>query len=49
MQADKKVEEIYLEFDKRRKEYDAKEADRQDKEELKLLEEAESKLKGRKK
>lgn len=49
VQADKKVEEIYLEFDKRRKEYDAKEADRQDKEELKLLEEAESKLKGRKK
>lgn len=49
VQADKKVEEIYLEFDKRRKEYDAKEADRQDKEEMKLLEEAESKLKVRKK
>ena len=49
VQADKKVEEIYLEFDKRRKEYDAKEADRQDEEEMKFLEEAESKLKGRKK
>lgn len=49
VQADKKVEEIYLEFDKRRKEYDAKEADRQDKEEMKFLEEAESKLKVRKK
>lgn len=49
VQADKKVEEIYLEFDKHRKEYEAKEADRQDEEEMKLLEEAESKLKGRKK
>lgn len=48
VQADKKVEEIYLEFDKRRKEYDAKEADRQDKEELKLLEETEKKVIGRK-
>ena len=49
VQADKKVEEIYLEFDKRRKEYDAKEADRQDEEEMKFLEETESKLKLRKK
>lgn len=48
VQADKKVEEIYLEFDKRRKEYDAKEADRQDEEELKLLEETEKKVIGRK-
>ena len=49
IQADKKVEEIYLEFDQRRKEFEAKEADRQDAEELKLLEDAESKIKGRKK
>lgn len=49
VQVDKKVEEIYLEFDKRRKEYDAKEADRQDEEEMKFLEETESKLKLRKK
>ena len=48
VQADKKVEEIYLEFDKRRKEYDAKEADRQDKEEMKFLEETEKKVIGRK-
>ena len=47
--ADKKVEEIYLEFDQRRKDFEAKEADRQDAEELKLLEDAESKIKGRKK
>ena len=49
IQADKKVEEIYLEFDQRRKYFEAKEADRQDAEELKLLEDAESKIKGRKK
>lgn len=49
VQADKKVEEIYLEFDQRRKNFEAKEADRQDEEEMKLLEEAESKLKVRKK
>ena len=49
VQADKKVEEIYLEFDQRRKAFEAKEADRQDEEEMKLLEEAESKLKVRKK
>src|SRR5574344_1109205 len=30
IQADKEVEQIYLEFDKRRKEYEAKEADKQD-------------------
>lgn len=49
IQADKKVEEIYLEFDQRRKDFEAKEADRQEAEELKLLEDAESKIKGRKK
>ena len=49
IQADKKVEEIYLEFDQRRKDFEAKEADRQDAEELRLLEDAESKIKGRKK
>lgn len=49
MQADKEVEQIYLEFDKRRKEYEAKEADKQDAQELKALEEAEKKLLGRKK
>ena len=49
IQTDKKVEEIYLEFDQRRKDFEAKEADLQDAEELKLLEEAESKIKGRKK
>ena len=48
IQADKKVEEIYLEFDQRRKDFEAKEADRQEAEELKLLEDAESKIKGRK-
>ena len=49
LQAEKIVEEIYLEFDQRRKSFEAQEADRQDDEELKLLEEAESKIKGRKK
>ncbi len=49
IQADKKVEEIYLEFDQRRKDFEAKKADRQDAEELRLLEDAESKIKGRKK
>ena len=49
IQADKEVEQIYLEFDKRRKEYEAKEADKQDEQELKALEEAEKKLLGRKK
>ena len=45
----KDVEQIYLEFDKRRKEYEAKEADKQDEQELKAFEEAEKKLLGRKK
>ena len=47
-QADKKIEEIYTEFDKRRKAFDAKEADRQDEEELKLLEDTEKRIKSRK-
>lgn len=38
-QMEAKVREIYAEFDKRRKEYDAMEADKQDLEELKQLEE----------
>lgn len=46
-QADKKIEEIYIEFDKRRKTFDAKEADRQDEEELKLLEDTEKRVKNR--
>lgn len=49
VQADKEVEQIYLEFDIRRKEYEATEADKQDELELKALEEAEKKLLGRKK
>ncbi len=47
--ADKQIESIYDEFDKRRKAFEAEEADRQDAEELKMLESAEQKLKGRKK
>lgn len=47
VQADKQVEEIYLEFDARRKAFEKQEADRQDEEELKLLEEAEKKVKNR--
>lgn len=43
-QMEKKVDEIYLEFDKRRKEFDAKLADWQDEDELKMLEEAEKKI-----
>lgn len=40
-QMEKQVEERYLEFDTSRKAYEAKEADRQDEEELKMLENAE--------
>lgn len=47
-QADRKVEEIYSEFDRRRKAFEAKEADRQDEEEMRLLDEAEKMLKARK-
>ena len=46
--ADKKVEEIYSEFDRRRKAFEAKEADRQDEEEMRMLDEAEKLVKGRK-
>ncbi len=46
--ADSKVEEIYSEFDKRRKTFEAKEADRQDEEEMRLLDEAEKLVKNRK-
>lgn len=47
-QADRKVEEIYSEFDRRRKTFEAKEADRQDEEEMRLLDEAEKLVKNRK-
>lgn len=47
VQVDKQVEEIYLEFDRRRKDFEKEQADRQDDEELKLLEEAEKKIKNR--
>ena len=52
-QMESMVEEIYLEFDKRRKAYDAQQADRQDEEEIKaemkMLEDAEKMIKaGRK-
>lgn len=47
VQADKQVEEIYLEFDRRRKDFEKEQADRQDDEELKLLEDAEKKIKNR--
>ena len=47
VQADKQVEEIYLEFDRRRKDFEKEQADRQDDEELKLLEEVEKKIKNR--
>ena len=48
-QMEKQVEEIYIEFDKRRKSYDAQQADKQDEEEIKaemlMLEEAEKQIK----
>ena len=48
-QMESMVEEIYLEFDKRRKAYDAQQADRQDEEEIKaemkMLEDAEKMIK----
>ena len=47
-QMEAQVEQVYLEFDARRKAQDAAEADRQDAEELKMLEEAELRVKGRK-
>lgn len=52
-QMEKQVEEVYIEFDNRRKAYDAQQADKQDEEEIKkemkMLEEAEKTIKaGRK-
>lgn len=52
-QMEKQVEEVYIEFDKRRKAYEAQQADKQDEEEIKtemkMLEEAEKTIKaGRK-
>lgn len=46
-QMEKEVEEIYIEFDKRRKAFDAQEADRADEAELRMLEAAEELLKSR--
>ena len=48
-QMEKQVEEVYIEFDKRRKAYEAQQADKQDEEEIKtemkMLEEAEKQVK----
>ena len=46
-QMEQQVEEIYIEFDKRRKTFDAQEADRADEAEMKMLEDAEMRVKGR--
>ena len=46
-QMEAKVEEIYIEFDKRRKAYEADMADREDETEMRMLEEAEKMLKER--
>ena len=43
-----KVEEIYIEFDKRRKAFEAAEEDRKDETELKMLEEVEKAIKAKK-
>ena len=47
-QMESKVEKIYLEFDKRRKAFEAAEEDRNDETELKMLEEAEKAIKAKK-
>ena len=47
-QMESKVEEIYIEFDKRRKAFEAAEEDRKDETELKMLEEAEKAIKAKK-
>lgn len=47
-QMESKVEKIYLEFDKRRKAFEAAEEDRKDEAELKMLEEAEKAIKAKK-
>ncbi|MBP3366051.1 MAG: virulence RhuM family protein [Treponema sp.] len=44
-QMESKVEEMYIEFDKRRKAYEAQEADREDEADMKMLEEAEKMVK----
>lgn len=44
-QMESKVEEIYIEYDKRRKAYEAQEADREDEADMKMLEEAEKMVK----
>lgn len=48
-QADKIVENVYEEFNDRRKHFEAQQADFEDEQELKFLETAEAKVKGRKK
>ena len=48
-QMEQQVEEIYVEFNERRKAYDAQQADKQDEDELKMLEATEKKVKTRKK
>lgn len=47
-QMESKIEEIYIEFDKRRKAFEAAEEDRKDEAELKMLEEAEKAIKAKK-
>ena len=47
-QMESKVEKVYLEFDKRRKAFEAAEEDRKDEAELKMLEEAENAIKAKK-
>ena len=46
-QMEKQVEEIYLEFDKRRKAFEAEKADQEDEAEMKMLENAEKMIKAR--
>lgn len=46
-QMESKVEEIYIDFDKRRKKEEAQEEDKRDEEELKMLEATEKLIKGR--
>lgn len=46
-QMEAQVEEIYMDFDRRRKAYEAQEEDRRDEEELKMLENLEGSIRGR--
>lgn len=46
-QMENKIDEIYLEFDKRRKDFEAKLADKQEEDELKMLEDVEKKIEKR--